>query len=64
MKLFGKNGGVVFILTYRGLPMINETSYLILCTDTDGVGSEISAFNMWFGLIKFGRFGSRVYERH
>ena len=44
--------------------MINDTSYLIHRSDTDGLGSEISAFNMWFGLGKFGRFGSRVYLRH
>ena len=56
--------GFVFILTYKGLPIINDTSYLIHRSDTDGVGSEISAFNMWFGLSKFGRFGSRVYYRH
>ena len=51
-------------LTYKGLPMMNDTSYLLHRTDADGVGSEISVFNMWLWLSKFGRFGFRLYEIH
>ena len=44
--------------------MINDDSYLLHCTDIDGVGSKVSVFSIWFGLSKFVRFGSRVYEKH